>query len=661
MRNALVAAAVLAAAALAAGVLGPDPAPPPAEEVEVEPMAPAVLLVVDSGDPYALQVADHARLALARVRVPHREHDVAGDAPLPALDGYGAVLTAAERLHRIADADADRLDAYVRGGGGLAVLYRGWNERLAGLVGAVGAENPAYVGAAEALTFTTPLMPGGEDLRLQPSESSPLDLAAAPECDVFAVREAAGGARPPAAWTCARGAGRVAFWNTTLLSEKPYRGHLLQTLALVYPDHVRPVARWVVVHLDDFPSPASNAELDPVWTASGQTPAQFYAERWYPDMVALADRAGLRYTSTVIYAYNGQTEPPFRFVEWINGRVEVGGRAVPYSPWVMALDARRSEQALHGYNHQSLTQALWPSRTRMVEALEAARTRWQAEDFAPLPRTYVPPMNWVDSVGVSAVHEAFPEVETVAGLYYGPFETGQGREFGPEPWAPELYALPRNTAGYILNDPNRLRTLSLLQSIGAWSHFVHPDEVYPNADREETYRANGLPNPSSVGWGGERGMYAEFGRWVGFVQTHYPWLDALPAAEAADRMRTFDRLRLAWHATPAEGVGSRRRSPPGQAAGPARGKGPGAVDDEGGAVAQATPPAPGGAGRRLDVALSQAGQTVLAWSRTDEGLVRVDGGRVVDMWRGPLLTQYVVEATGHALALHFAPITSSDA
>ena len=629
MRNALLAVSVLAAAATAAGVLWPDAAPPPVEERTVAEMAPAVLLVVDSGDPYAQAVAAHARLALDRVRVPHWEHDLAGADALPALDGVGAVLTAAERLDRISDADVERLGAYVYAGGGLAVLYRGWSERLAGLLGAVGT-NPAYVGDAEALTFTTPLMPGGADLQLAPTEMSPLDLGATPECDVFATRGAAAGPRP-AAWTCARGAGRVAFWNATVLGEKPYRGHLLQTLALVYPDHVRPVAAWAVVHLDDFPSPASNAELDPVWSESGHTPAQFYAERWYPDMVALADRTGLRYTSTVIYAYNGATEPPFRFVEWINGRVEVDGVQTPYSPWVMALDAQRSEQALHGYNHQSLTLGLWPGRAPMVQALEAARRRWEAEDFAPLPTTYVPPMNWIDSVGVSAVREAFPSVETVAGLYYGPFEVGQGREFGPEPWAPELYALPRNTAGYLLNGPNRLRTLDLLQSIGAWSHFVHPDEVYPNADREETYRANGLPNPSDVGWGGGRGMFAEFGVWVDFVQEHYPWLDPLTASEAAARMRTFDRLRLAWRATP----------PPA-------------------AVAGATPPA-GGAGRRLDVELSQPGQTVLAWSRPDEGLARVDGGRVVDMWRGPLTTQYVVRATGHALALHFAPITARDA
>lgn len=632
MRSVLL-AVVLAAAALAAATLCPDRAAPAQNEREVAPMAPAVLLVVDSADPYAAPAAEHARVALGRVRVPFAEHDLAGGAPLPALGRFGAVLTATERLGQIAGA-ADRLDVFVRGGGGLAVLYRGWSAPLAPLLGLDGPGPPVYVPDAEALVFTAPLMPGGGDLRLPPSQLSSLDVGVDAGCDVFAEREGAEGVRRPAAWTCARGAGRTAFWNTTVLGQKPYRGHLLQTLALVYPAHVRPVAGWAVVHLDDFPSPASNARVDPVWTSLGLTPAEFYARRWYPDMVALAERTGLRYTSTAIYAYNARTEPPFRFLEWVNGRVDVEGRTVPYSPWIMSLDAERSEQALHGYNHQSLTTALWPGRDRMVEALKVARARWEAEDAAPLPRTYVPPMNWIDSVGVEALREAFPEVETIAGLYYGPFERGQDREFGPEPWAPELYALPRSTSGYILNDPARLRTVSLAQSIGAWSHFVHPDELYPNADRAATYRENGLPDPTSVGWTGEGGMLAAFERWVGFVWEHYPWLDGVTASEAADRMRAFDRLRLAWTA-------------------------------ETGAVADASAPLSaartGGAGRRLDVEISQPGQTVLAWTRPGERLARVDGGAVIDTWQGPLLSQHVVRASGHRLTFHIEPARADDA
>ena len=118
------------------------------------------------------------------------------------------------------------------------------------------------------------MMPGGENLTVGTLEAAPLDVDAAPDCDVLMTW----GDDRPAAWTCARGRGRVAFWNSTLLGTKPFRGHLLQTLALVQPRHVRPLAGWAVVYLDDFPSPASNAELDPIWTELRQTPAEFYAQ-----------------------------------------------------------------------------------------------------------------------------------------------------------------------------------------------------------------------------------------------------------------------------------------------------------------------------------------------------------------------------------------------
>lgn len=610
IRIALVAIAAVAVLLVAVAVMAgvDDGANAAVGDEPVAPGRPLALLLVDGEDAFAAPTAEHTRTALRRAKVPFAEHDLSRDGPLPPLDSFGAVLSATERLRLLSDDGARQLGAFVQEGGGLGVLYRAWDPRLAALLGLATSGPPSFALGPRETTLTTPMMPGGENLTVGTLEAAPLDVDAAPDCDVLMTW----GDDRPAAWTCARGRGRVAFWNSTLLGTKPFRGHLLQTLALVQPRHVRPLAGWAVVYLDDFPSPASNAELDPIWTELGQTPAEFYAQTWYPDMVAVAEEAGLTYTSTVIYSYNGQTEAPFTFEEWAEGQIEDGWSKTLYSPWVMAEDARRSEVALHGYNHQSLTLELWPDRARMVEALRAARQRWEAEGLAPLPVTYVPPMNWIDSVGVSALREAFPEIETIAGLYFGPEERGQNREFGPEPWAPELYALPRGTAGFIMNDGARLRTLTLLHSVGVWSHFVHPDEVYPNADRAETYSANGLPDPTAVGWRRPGGMLDEFREWVRFVQLRYPWLESVPAREATVRMRAFDRLSLAYE---------------------------GEATDE---------------GRRLDVRLSQPGQTLMTWARPGETLEEVRGGTVLDVWDGPLFTQYVVRSEGRRLTLRYA-------
>ena len=611
MRTLLAFALGVAALAGTAALVWPEPAD--TQTYAVAPMAPEVLLVVDSADPNAAPAAAQVRFALARARVPFGEFDLAGGGPLPGLDGLAAVLTVAERLRVLSDADADRLAAWVERGGGLGVLYRAWSPALSDLLGFASAGPPAFVQGPDVLRTATPLMPGEDGLVLFDGVLSAFDAGPQPGCERLADRVRNRTTVGTGGWTCARGAGRVAFWNHALFSGKIYRGHVLQTLALVHPAHARPVAGWAVVFLDDFPSPASNAHLGAPWNLHGQTPAEFYANRWYPDMVEVAERAGLVYTSTAIYAYNGRTRPPFPVTEWLTGRVRVGNAVVPYSPWIMSEDARRSEQALHGYNHQSLTTQIWgPDPAPMVEALEVARRRWESEGLAPLPRTYVPPMNRIDSVGVAALRAAFPEVTTIASVYTGPFEDGGGREFGPEPWAPQLYALPRNTSGFLFNGAARLKMLSVLHTVGGWSHFVHPDELYENADREASYREAGLPSPSMLGWDETpRSLLPSFRRWVDFAEANYPWLDGLTAEDAAIRMRAFDALAVGWRRAPTD------------------------------------------RGRTLAVSASAAGQTFLTWAGPGETLAGVDGGRVLDTWRGPLLTQYVVRVEGPSATLTF--------
>lgn len=584
----------------------------PVRRVEVAPMAPEVLVLVNRAEPYASGPIDQTTRTLEVAHLPHRVHDLAAEPRLPPLDGYRAVVTVVEQMPVLPEESADRLEAFVEAGGGLVVAQRGWSPRLASLLGFVSIDGLAFDAPESALTFLQPLMPGGDGLALDGLRLSSYAVEVQPECDVLATR---GDAAKPTLWTCPRGLGRVVYWNAALLSTKPYRGFLLQSLAAVYPDHVRPVANWAVIYLDDFPSPASNGQVAPIWQQSKQTPAQFYAESWYPDMRRLADRYDLTYTSALIFAYNDRTRPPFPMNEWLVGRIEVDRATTPYSPWITVESAHRDEMGLHGYNHQSLLTRIWGNGQSMRDALQVARDRWAYEDIAPMPRTYVPPMNWIDSTGVAALHAVFPEIETIAGLYVGEFELGQNREFGPEPWNPELYALPRNTSGFILTDRQRLLMLSVLQTVGAWSHFVHPDEVFSNPDREETYRLMGLPPPGEIGWYGTsgEGFYPQFEAWLQFADRHYPWLESVSATEATRRQRQFDQLHVAWE---------RERDQ---------------------------------AGRRLHVASSLPGQIVTTFAAPGETLASVSGAEVVHTWAGPLMTQIVLRLSGTHASLTFVP------
>ena len=594
---------------------GSDPEADLEPSVEVARMEPEVLVLVDSAEPYSVGPLRQTERALRTAHIPFKLHDVAAGAELPDLDAYGAVISVVEKLHGFSEDSASRLEAFVEAGGGLVVAHRGWSPRLASFLGFASPVGITFDTAISDLTFTTALMPGGEELVIGDQELSAYDVQVQPMCEVIATR---GASEKPTVWMCPRGEGRLVYWNAALMGTKPYRGFLLQSLAAVYPEHVRPIANWAVIYLDDFPSPASNGQVAPIWQQSKQTPAQFYAESWYPDMQRLADRYDLAYTSALIFAYNDRTRPPFPMNEWLAGRIEVGKAVTPYSPWIMVESAHRDEMGLHGYNHQSLLTRLWGTEESMVQALTAARDRWAYESIAPMPRVYVPPMNWIDSTGVSALHNVFPEIETIAGLYVGEFELGQDREFGPEPWNPELYALPRNTAGFILTERQRLLMLSVLQTVGAWSHFVHPDEVFANADREANYTLMGLPPPGEIGWYGEdgHGFFPRFEAWIQFVQRHYPWLEFVTASEATQRMRRFDQLGVAWEREHDEG------------------------------------------GRLLTIDTSHPAQVVTTWASTDETLTAVTGAEVLHTWKGPLMTQIVVRISGTSATLTFDPIPS---
>lgn len=522
--------------------------------------APPSLLVLRHGDDATGEHRfEQTRHVLNYAKIPYEATDLASVPTLPTLDSYRTVVVTTERLGVLSIADARRLLRFVEDGGGLVVLTRGWHPMLGPAFGHPTAFDPAFTLLPdEQLQFNGHLMGGAENLTLDSLSLSMLDFESTgsdldPTATVLASAHRSG---KPVAWLFSYGQGRTVFWNIDQLTGKSFRGTILQSITAVQPYSVRSMANWGVIYLDDFPSPGPSTKAEPIASELGLTVADFYATQWYPDMRHLAEEFGLRYTSTVVFSYNGSVTPPYRFDEWLNGRIVMNGEVVYYSPWIAREDGEYSEMALHGYNHQPLRLANWSSPSHMTQALTAARERWRIDDIAPLPRTYVPPMNQIDSTGMQALTEVFPSLNTVAGLYGGDFSLGQDREFGPDPWNDALYALPRNTSGYILTDMLQLSMVSQLEVLGAWGHFVHPDEVFPNEDRLDKMRELGIALPEGgFRWYGEPardGMYYRFKEWLTFARTHYPWLRYMTAQKATATMKSYKTL--SWRESMEDGT-----------------------------------------------------------------------------------------------------------
>jgi hypothetical protein len=361
----------------------------------------------------------------------------------------------------------------------------------------------------------------------------------------------------PLAWRHQRGRGRVVYWNSHYLSVRQRRGLLIQSLMSVQPVAVMPMANVGVIQIDDFPSGIADLDCEPVRSEFGMTVVPFLDRIWLPDMLQLGHEFGIPFSFFAPFTYNEVTAPPFDFREWEANRVVEDGRDILFPVKSARTAARQGELGLHGYNHIPLTLEHWHSRANMVAGLRAALERWQADELGPPPASFVPAMNNLDADGARALTEALPTLKIICGMHWGLLETGEGREFGPEPWNPALFALPRMTYGYEMTPYSGFVMVSQLATFGVWTHFLHPDDVIDNPVHMPA--ATSHRNPHTLRWrgrrdGGEPSLLGQLRAWFDFTARHFPWLRYARTSEAADLIRRHlaNRVRVTYDGSAVE-------------------------------------------------------------------------------------------------------------
>ncbi len=499
-----------------------------------------ILVVHNSTDAYGEETYANAIRALDYARLKHDDLDLASEDTWPKLGWYSALLFSTEMLSTIGETEAQQISDYVAGGGGLAVIYHGWNIHLASLFGMKPtAEFPKSVEGEGGIQFLTDFFVGikgvalGEDIV---TEHVSYDVQLQPEAQIIAT-SAAG---RPVAWLHRHGHGRVFYWNTTFLVDKEARGLIVQSVMNVQGLGVLPIANFATMHIDDFPSAFSTVKIEPLKTEYDMTMVEFYDQVWYPDMMDIAGRYGLVYTFLIPFNFNPLLEPPFDFREWEHATTKVDNQPLFYSVYASHLCAQEHELGFHGYNHISLTLENWPSEENMVLALKEAAKRWEADSLGAQPVTYVPPNNLYDAAGARALTEAFPSLKVLSGIYTGDFEEGGDREFEPEPWNPKLFDIPRWTFGYNLTPHYRFAMASELGMMGIWTPFIHPDDVIhtPENYPQAPYHRNPKNWPRRGDHTGEKnGFYYRFVRLLDFAQATYPWIRYVRTDEAYDILR----------------------------------------------------------------------------------------------------------------------------
>jgi hypothetical protein len=498
--------------------------------------AQKVLLIHDSADAGGEEVFKQAEAALNYAKIAQESLDLSQGAALGELKDYTALVIATENVSRIEGAEAAKVISYVENGGGLTVLYRGWNPLLAELFGISTRQGTEYVRLKSAVEFRGDLFPGVQGLALPEEalgEFSTMDVTLTPDVEVIA--SSADGTRP-FAWLNRYGKGRVLFWNTDWLAAREFRGFALQSVVAAQQAAAYSLVNAGIFYVDGFPGPLPAGKLEPIASEYDLSPAEFYHKAWYPDIMGLTRLYGLRYTWGLSFNENAKVSPPFDdYADWLQAKITVSGQEVPFAAYYAQLCDQSGEVALRGYNAQPLEAQTWGSADDMAAALESARQRWVEDDVGEMPFSYVAPGNRYSAEGLKALTQVFPSIKVVAGDGLGDFAAGGGRDFGPEPWAEGLFALPRWSSGYTLDGQTRLRLLSELGAFGAWTHAIRPGDLFDPA-----------ANPGSRPWRGERGgsdkpdgLYYDLVSLLDLVKKEYPWLRYLTPREAEPEFRDY--------------------------------------------------------------------------------------------------------------------------
>lgn len=461
----------------------------------------------------------------------------------PALETFSSIILCTELISQMDREKAYRMDAYVRGGGGVVVAYRGWNENLSHMFGSRQDMAKPAIRRTTGLSWDGEVFPGAAGLKVRDSdwlfEHSSFDIERAdlsPDCNIFMSDLA----NRPILWSRDVGDGRLVYWNTGVLHCRALRGFILQSVLDSMAIGVSAIAGFAMFHIDDFPVSLSDARLEPVASEyPGLDWDGFFFGAWHEEMMALRDRHDLKYTWYTVMNYHDVDTGSG--ADGFTSAMESGCEILQQRFGHIRSFADGDEYGFHGYNHEPMVEESWPDPATLRTKLSLARTLWADTVPAPLPTSWVPANNWYHAEHARMLKAVFPEITVVCGMYSsGDPRMGEYREFGPEPWEEGLLCLPRETYGYVMRPEVRMMMLSQIAAMGVWTHFVHPDDIYdiPAKLDEAAYRRN----PDALGWqssqaDGKAGLVIQLDNWIAQIRGTFPWLEFFTTSEAEGKYR----------------------------------------------------------------------------------------------------------------------------
>ena len=492
--------------------------------------APVCLLLCDSRQVSVAEAKEQLEQILQDMKVPAEAADLADTAPeaLPAFENYETIVVLVPNFEPLGLRLLDLMDWVEQGGNVLFAMtpekcgaFDVVAQKLGVLASAWNCKTAESIVPAEGF-----LLGGGQRYELSDPFESSMAVQLRDDAAVYAVT---GDEGVPLIWSTELGKGRVVVDNIGVY-DKVMRGFYAASYSLLGEACAYPVLNSAVFFLDDFPSPVPEGDGQYIRQDYGLSIADFYAKVWWPDLVQLAERFGIRYTGVMIENYEDDTtDPPLRQSD-----------TQPFRYFGGLLLRQGGEVGFHGYNHQPLVLPQtdyaglydynpWPS----ADAIVAAMDELTAFQRAVLPyaagSVYVPPSNILSASGRAILGQRVPQVRTIASSY---LEDGTDlpyvQEFGVA--ADGIVEEPRIVSGGMVNEPYmQLAALSELNFHFVSTHFMHPDDLL-DVDRG-----------AAEGWEVYKGGLERYLTWL---STAAPGLRMQTASECAGAIQRFSGVNV---------------------------------------------------------------------------------------------------------------------
>lgn len=434
---------------------------------------------------------------LTDMRIPYHLCDVAASG-LPELSEYETAVVLISDLSIFGESVL-KMGDWVENGGRMMFALPFQRELCFDLIAPkLGITEAGYDNArVERLSFADGFLLGGNrEFTVTDAYDSALALSVTENCKVYA-READN--KNPLIWACDYGKGRFVVTNLGLV-EKAYRGFYAASYSLLEDVCVYPVINGSAFYIDDFPSPVPSGDGTYIRRDYGMSIADFYTNVWWPDMLDFQKKYDLAYTGLIIENYEDQTF----------GDLPRNSDVSRYQFFGGMLLNRGGELGFHGYNHQPLcldnfsyesdlgyrTWESWDEMRKSIQELtDFSSGVFPEETFS----VYVPPSNILSAEGRAMLAEEFPDIRTIASIY---FTGGSAYEQEFEVAEDGIIEAPRIISGCDIGDYMMVAAVSELNLHFVNSHFLHPDDLL-DPDRG-----------AAIGWKTLRESFGEYLSWL---------------------------------------------------------------------------------------------------------------------------------------------------